>query len=78
MWSLVSCKSLPVTRDAFSTTTQLHYCDVKGKEGPAEAASNTGFILPSFCSKPSFQIVIQEVWLSGNVVTVLSWSHFPR
>lgn len=55
MRSLVSCKSLPVTRDAFSTTTQLHYCDVKRK-GQLKLPETLASSSPPSAPSPAFRL----------------------
>lgn len=72
MWSLVSCKSLPVTRDAFSTTTQLHYCDVNGK-GQLKLPETSVSSSPPSTPSPAFRSSARK---SGNV-TALGWWCFP-
>lgn len=74
MWSLVSCKSLPVTRDAFSTTAQLHYCDVNGKHQlklPETQASSS----PPSAPSPALRLSARK---SGCLAMfALGQSHFP-
>lgn len=66
MQSLVSCKSFCVTRDAFSNSTQLRYCNVNGK-GPTGTERNTSTAQPLLCLEGYSKLVVQEAWVATDI-----------